>query len=384
MDKSRLQYLLQRYSDNTATPAELRELSGYIGQSPDDELFAEAMQDMPKQEALHGVDLEPYEQLAGKALLFNRSTNRIPKWVWAAACLPLLLLGGFYYLHKQPQAPPLVKTVVQPPPQIPPGKNGAILTLEDGRTVLLDSLGNGKIASQHGADVVIDKGSLTYANANNDNRELVYNTLSTPRGRQFHIQLSDGSAVWLNAASSIRYPIVFSGAQRVVEITGEAYFEIAKNAAQPFIVKTERDAQIEVLGTGFNVNAYANEAVAKTTLIEGKVRVAAGGSQPVVLRPGEQVSLLPSSQLSQPLAVETEKVVAWKNGVFDFTDESLQDVMKQLERWYDIDVVYEKNIPIIRFYGKMTKNISLNDLLIILEKSKVHFQIEGRTLIVKP
>jgi transmembrane sensor len=391
MNQSRLQYLMQRYSDNTATPAELQELSNYIEQSPDDELFAAVMQEQLQQHALHGIDLKPYEDLADKAIEAGEmqrleaprpGIRRIPKWIWAAACLLLVVSGGFYFLRERPPAPDIVKTVTKPPQEIPPGKNGAILTLADGTTVMLDSLGNGKIAGQPGTDVVIKEGSLSYANTDKTYGEMVYNTLSTPRGRQFHILLSDGTAVWLNAASSIRYPIVFSGQDRVVEITGEAYFEVAKHPAQAFKVKVGQRAQIEVLGTHFNVNAYSNEPAIKTTLLEGVVKVKSQTS--VVLKPGEQAVLAPHSSLTIDHSPDLDKVMAWKNGVFDFTDATLQDVMKQLERWYDIDVTYEKNIPAISFYGKMTKNISLNDLLIILEKSKVHFQIEGRKLIVKP
>jgi transmembrane sensor len=430
MDQSRLQYLMQRYCDNTATPAELQELSDYIRQSPEDDLFAAVMQEQLQQHALYGIELKRYEQIADQVIEAGKrrrseedspqpEIRRIPKWIWAAACLLLVASAVFYFLREQPGTTRIIKTVTTPPQQIPPGKNGAILTLADGTTVLLDSLGNGKIASQQGTDVVIKAGSLRYANADKNNREVAYNTLSTPRGRQFQILLSDGTAVWLNAASSIRYPVVFSDTQRVVEIIGEAYFEVATRRLPakggggkkiPFkvIIPSQPGgiggATIEVLGTHFNVNAYSNEPAVKTTLIEGAVRVTQNAEREtlnakpvtqkakreIILKPGEQAIAASHSPrhgghaLTIDHSPDLEKVMAWKNGVFDFTDETLQDVMKQLERWYDIDVQYEKHIPAIRFYGKMTKHISLNDLLIILEKSKVHFQIEGRTLIVKP
>jgi len=394
MDRSRLLYLIQRYSENTATPAELKELSDFIAESPDDELFTDVMMEQMGRDPLINKNIPAFEVLADRVVEITRP-RRSYKWMWAAACMLLVMAGAIYIrlLRKEPvlTAKKEEKTA---PAVVVPGKTGAILTLSDGSTIVLDSMGTGKVASQNGADVLVQKGKLAYVSSGkvsgSGSGAMVYNTLSTPTGRQYHIQLPDGTEVWLNAASSIHYPTVFSGTERVVDITGEAYFEVAKDAARPFKVKAGQGAQIDVLGTHFNVNAYSNEPAIATTLLEGSVRFRGRGGpngeeKSELLKPGQQTQYDQASHaLTVANDVETAQVVAWKNGKFDFNDMGLKKVMQQLERWYDIDVVYEKNVPDIKFFGKMTENIPLNDLLIILEKSKVHFQMQGRKLIVKP
>ena len=394
MDRSRLLYLIQRYSENTATPAELKELSDFIAESPDDELFTDVMMEQMGRDPLINKNIPAFEVLADRVVEITRP-RRSYKWMWAAACMLLVMAGAIYIrlLRKEPvlTAKKEEKTA---PAVVVPGKTGAILTLSDGSTIVLDSMGTGKVASQNGADVLVQQGKLAYVSSGkvsgSGSGAMVYNTLSTPTGRQYHIQLPDGTEVWLNAASSIHYPTVFSGTERVVDITGEAYFEVAKDAARPFKVKAGQGAQIDVLGTHFNVNAYSNEPAIATTLLEGSVRFRGRGGpngeeKSELLKPGQQTQYDQASHaLTVANDVETAQVVAWKNGKFDFNDMGLKKVMQQLERWYDIDVVYEKNVPDIKFFGKMTENIPLNDLLIILEKSKVHFQMQGRKLIVKP
>jgi ferric-dicitrate binding protein FerR (iron transport regulator) len=213
-----------------------------------------------------------------------------------------------------------------------------------------------------------------------------YNTMSTPKGRQYHLTLPDGTKVWLNAASSIKYPTAFSGNERSVQISGEAYFEVAKNSSQPFRVAVDNGMKIDVLGTSFNVNAYEDDDNSYTTLIDGAVRVtAAEAGNSMILKPAQQAVQAPGSVLSVNSNVDVEKVMAWKNGVFNFENASLADVMKEIERWYDIDVVYKNGIPDIKFWGKITKDVSLSGILIALEKTKVHFKLENnRTLVVLP
>ncbi len=200
----------------------------------------------------------------------------------------------------------------------------------------------------------------------------VYNNLSTPKGRQFQLILPDGSKVWLNAASSLRYPTVFVGNERRVDVNGEVYFEVAKNASMPFKVSIATPAGgpggsvIEVLGTQFNVNAYENETAVRTTLVEGSLKVvnlpANGNTASVVLTPGKQAVITTDSRLKVADA-DVDKAVAWKRGIFNFEDASLEEVMRQIERWYDIQVVYEKNVPDIKFGGKMSNDVSLQGLL---------------------
>jgi transmembrane sensor len=282
--------------------------------------------------------------------------------------------------------------VVSNPIHIAPGKSGAVLTLADGSQLVLDSMGNGMVATQNGTQVLLKGGELAYAPAGSVSGEIAYNTMTTPKGRQFQLTLPDGTRVWLNAASSLRFPTAFGGNERLVSVTGEAYFEVARNNKQPFKVNVNGKATVEVLGTQFNVNAYDNESSIQTTLLNGSVRVsdAKTTASAVVLKPGQQARM--ANDLNQATAnniklvndVDINKVMSWKNGLFDFEGASLSEVMRQIERWYDIEVVYEKGIPNVEFEGKMTKDVPLKDLLTMLDRSDVHFRIENRKLIVLP
>jgi len=310
---------------------------------------------------------------------------------WSAAAAILLLTGTLFFLQlsnkssKQKVSAP-VAAIPAVKNDVAPGKEGAILTLNDGRTVVLDSLGNGIVTDQNGAKVVLNNGELTYNAKESVNGTVAYNIITTPKGRQFRLLLEDGTKVWLNAASSLRYPTVFTGKERKVEVTGEAYFEVAKNAKMPFHVKINNETEIVVLGTHFNVNSYPNEASINTTLLEGSVRVI-NGKESASLTSGQQAqsSVLLKNKIKVISDVNVERIMAWKNGVFDFQDASLGEVMRQLERWYNIEVVYEKGIPNLEFMGKIGRDLTLSEVLRGLEMSEVHFKIEGgRKLIVMP
>jgi len=299
---------------------------------------------------------------------------------WVAAAVLVLAAGTYFWIASTKTRQPSF-TVTPKTTNIVPGHNGAILTLSNGVQVLLDSLGNGIVAHQTGANVRLHDGQLAYDPTREKKAEMVYNSMTTPRGRQFRLILPDGSKVWLNAASSIRYPTVFAGGERKVDISGEAYFEIAKNSKMPFRVNVGDRAGIEVLGTNFNINAYENEQSLNTTLLEGSIRVSAGSEKPVVLKPGQQ------AQARKALTVldeaDIDKVMAWKNGAFNFEDLSLEEAMRQLERWYDIKVIYENGIPDIHFGGKIDRDVSLADLLQMLAGTKLKFRIEkGRELVI--
>jgi ferric-dicitrate binding protein FerR (iron transport regulator) len=245
-------------------------------------------------------------------------------------------------------------------------------------------LKNGLITTQNGTKVMLRNGQLVYDADQLSANRTVYNIMSTPKGRQFQLVLPDGSQVWLNAASSIRYPTSFTGKDRRVEITGEAYFEVAHNPSVPFKVEVNKQSEVTVLGTHFNINSYENEESVSTTLLEGSVQVKNQAGM-IVLKPGQQAKVTGLDKINVLSNVNLDKVMAWKNGVFNFEDATLQEVMRQLERWYDIDVVYEKNIPKLEFFGKMGKDLSLAAVLSGLEKSNVHFRMEeGRRLVVLP
>lgn len=306
------------------------------------------------------------------------------QWWWAAAAAVILLSAGMWLLspkHEAAKTPAI--SSASPAPDIAPGRNGAVLTLADGKQVVLDSMGNGMVAEQGGSKVSLRDGQLTYDGQSQHQAALIYNTMSTPRGRQFSIVLPDGTRVWLNAASSIRYPTVFAGNDRKVELSGEAYFEVAKDVKRPFIVHT-MSTVTQVLGTSFNVNAYEEDGIVRTTLLEGSVRTGEPQDN-VLLSPGEQAQLKPGGKLKVDHHANTDQVLAWKNGAFNFQNATLHEVMRQLARWYDLEVVYEKGVPEATFGGEVSRNVPLSDLLKGLKGMDVHFRIEeGHRLIVMP
>lgn len=266
---------------------------------------------------------------------------------------------------------------------IPPGGNRAILTLSDGSVIILDSSSNGRLAMEGSAAVIkLADGRLAYEQAGAGIEKIVYNTMSTPPGGQYELILPDGSKVWLNAASSITYPTVFEGKERKVKIRGEAYFEIAHNASMPFIVGAE-DMKITVLGTHFNVNAYPEEAVAKTTLLQGAVKIECG-TNAALLKPGQQAQLAASGKLNVEENADLEAALAWKNGLFYFNGDDLKSIILQLARWYDLEVHYEGSIPKRRFSGYVFRHLNVSEALKVLEMNQVRFRLEGKKLTVMP
>lgn len=324
----------------------------------------------------------------------NKPTRVYPlhffkKYRWLAAAVVLLAAGAWLLTHNitQKRKNPALAATSAPQP-IVPGKAGAVLTLDDGSQLVLDSMGNGVVATRQGTHIILKNGQLAYDKTHAGNEPLIYNTLATPKGREFKITLPDGTQAWLNSASSIRYPLRFNSNERVVSITGEVYFEVAKimsaGRKTPFIVNVNTPAgnagKVEVLGTHFNIDAYEN--VSKTTLLEGKVKVSSmGNGQSAMLKPGQQATV------SQSITVQTasiDKVMAWRRGFFDFNDAGLKEVMQQLARWYDIDVEYRGSIPAITFAGEMSRGMTWPGVMKALEESKVHFTIEGRKIIILP
>ena len=264
-----------------------------------------------------------------------------------------------------------------------PGTNKAILTLSDGSTISLDDAGNGQLAEQGGTEIAkLADGQVVYNIKNARSAEVLFNTLATPRGGQFKLTLPDGSDVWLNSSSSIKYPTAFAGHERKVEISGEAYFEIAHNASKPFLIDVN-GLEVRVLGTHFNINAYADESSVKTTLLQGSVRLTKADAI-ATLKPGQQAELGNYGNIKLVDNVDLDRVVAWKNGYFSFDRADLQTVMRQLARWYDVDISYEGKIPERLFGGKISRNSNASEVLKILRETKVNFRIEGKKIIVTP
>jgi len=263
-----------------------------------------------------------------------------------------------------------------------PGSDKATLTLADGSTILLDEAQNGTIAQQGNSKIIKLDGKLSYDLTNKNSREIVYNTISTPKGGQYQLELPDGSKVWLNATSSIHFPTSFTGTARRIEIIGEAYFEIAKDPNMPFIV-TVNNSEVQVLGTHFNINAYNDEDNVKTTLLEGSVRFV-NDDNINILKPGQQAQLTKDGTTKVVSNVDLDEVVAWKNGMFAFENAGIETVMRQLSRWYDVEIEYKGETDDL-FIAEMRRNIKLSDALKALELTgKVKFDIQGKKIIVMP
>jgi transmembrane sensor len=264
-----------------------------------------------------------------------------------------------------------------------PGSNKAILTLGNGQHIVLTGASNGKIAQQ--GDVSVSKtaeGQIVYNGNDHDASAPLYNTMATPRGGEYHLTLADGTNVWLNAASSITYPTAFAGQDRTVQVTGEVYFEVSHDQHKPFKVIT-RGQTVEVLGTHFNINSYDDEPVIKTTLFEGAVKVSRDAKS-AILKPGEQaIDNTNSSTISVTNDFNSEEVIAWKNGRFYFDYTDIHTVMRQIARWYDVDVVYQGKISTKRLSGSFSKYTNASKALFILEYAGIDFKIEGRRIIVK-
>lgn len=339
---------------------------------------------------LNEYELEDsYEYLKTK-LPLKQNTKIVTLWpkVAAAASIVILLGIGMFYFVKPKET---IIQVVEKPIDIAPGGNKGVLTLSNGKQIILSDISSKDIIAKEGEqDEVTIKmdanGVITYViNGDADSsKENVnsFNTLSTPTGGQYNIVLADGTKVFLNAVSSIKYPTQFNGNERIVELVGEAYFEVAKNKNKPFIVKSENQS-IEVLGTHFNVHAYENEPVIKTTLLEGSVAVTSK-NQKAILRPGQQSNVSESYAKIAVKEVDTEEAIAWKNGRFKFDNADLKSVMKQLERWYGIKVEYRGDVSDVRFNGGTFRNKNLSEVLKVLELSNIKFKVEGKTIIVYP
>lgn len=397
MNASRIKYLLDQYAIQQCTREEMNELKQLLPQNEEDTLFINELDKwISDREVNHTLSPEKASTIL-QTVLQSSDTKTQKKispvvqmnfmhqkwWGWAAAILLLLTTGTYLWMQngEKHQQHTLFSQQI-PLKDIPAGKSGAILTLSDGTQLVLDSLRNGTIALQNGTQVILKNGQLAYDPTSKNNGSITYNTMSTPKGRQFQVTLPDGSQVWLNSASSITYPTSFIGNERRINIEGEAYFEVAKNPKMPFRIKINNRAEVEVLGTHFNINAYRDEDNIKTTLLEGQVKVTAG-SENALLQPGQQAQLKATEKILI-INADIEKVMAWKNGFFNFDGVRMDEVMRQLSRWYDIEVVYEKGVPSIVFAGEMDRTVSLNGLLKGLEGFGVHFRVEGRRLIVLP
>lgn len=307
-------------------------------------------------------------------------------WASSIAAAALIVFSIGSNLYKQDQAEIVISKAPAKVYDKDPGGNKAVLTLADGSKIVLDDAINGTIAKQ--GEIRISKaadGSIIYdipaLMADLKTGTTFYNTIETPKGGKYQIVLPDGSKVWLNSVSSLRFPAVFNGKERNIELTGEAYFEVVRNTEKPFIVKTIA-MSVMVTGTQFNVMAYSDEKYTATTLVEGSVNVSNNNSN-MVLRPGEQVVSNEGAKLSKNI-VDVEQNIAWKNGLFQFSNSDIRTVMNQISRWYDVTIEYQGSVPEKHFGGYISRDSKLSQVLKILELSGVKFKIEEKKIIVLP
>lgn len=399
--------LIQKYLTGKASPEEEQFIEAYyesFDASTDQSQFeSDEERELLKQEMRAAIwqridqaELQPQRIPLVKRLWFRSAM--------AAAVVVLVCIPVYYYILKTPAPKQVVqannKPAAAPKNDALPGSNKATLTLADGTVVDLDNAANGTIATE-GKTVVKKRedGKLEYSESHSplttDNSPS-YNVLSTPKGGQYFLELPDGSKVWLNAASSIRYPTAFNSKERLVELTGEAYFDIMKNPNIPFRVHFtssskdggDREGVIEVMGTQFNVNAYNDESTIRTTLLEGKVKIASSDKNTAILLPGQQAQIKNTSVGNGHIRVvddvDTEEAIAWKNGLFYFDNVDIQAIMRQLARWYKVQVFFKGKIPARRFAGQVSRSSNLSQVLKILELSKIHFTIEGDVVTVLP
>jgi ferric-dicitrate binding protein FerR (iron transport regulator) len=383
MALTKLAFLYQKYYDKTATPEERTE---FMRLAQLEEHAAELQQLMEESWDEFGgqpvFTAEQSEEMLGNVMREAGVQAPVRRIRWSrvmAAAVIIGMLGFGVWWWVRPVGHTVVGVAAGPALRpVVAGGNKAELILDNGSVVTLDSAKNGLVSTQGKTQVVkVAGGQLKYT-GNMNETAVLYNTVRTPRGGQYQVALPDGSRVWLNAATALRFPTAFNGKDRTVELTGEAYFEIAARKDQPFRVKV-RDMTVDVLGTHFNVNAYDDEESFRATLLEGAVRV-----NDRVLKPGQEARMMMDSKELSVEAVDTDQVVAWKNGLFQFEGATVEAVMRQVARWYDVDVQYAGK-PTKHCSGLISRNTPLAEVLHIIGRtSKTSFTLEGRTVIVRP
>jgi ferric-dicitrate binding protein FerR (iron transport regulator) len=379
--EQRIFRLLEKYEQELATDQEVRELEAWYQTFEDRPDIMAGLSDVEKLRAresmLNRLTVIIPDHVKGDTAQTKKPVQLWPRWTVAASLLIMLSVGGYFVLHKDQPETAYSEVLKQ---DFTPGSNKAILTLSGGKQIILADAKNGQLATQGGSAIQKKANGEVVYNSQSTDAVAIMNTMSTPRGGQYHLTLADGTGVWLNAASSITYPSGFSGNQRQVEITGEVYFEVAHNAAKPFLVKSGSQ-MVEVLGTHFNINAYADENQIKTTLLEGSVAITSADNRQI-LKPGQQAVFNGNSlKISD---TDTDEAIAWKEGYFQFADADIETVMRQISRWYDVDVVFEGPVTKQTFTGRVSRFRNISKVLKIVQSyGDVTLVYEGRRIMVR-
>nr|WP_295864419.1 FecR family protein [uncultured Chitinophaga sp.] len=381
-EQSRYEALAEKWLQGTITPEEAQEYAAWYnaGQDAPVEIPASFAASEAEQEGRIWNKISARTGFPGHTATVAPSRRR--RW-WAAAAVTAAIVTAGYCRHHWQTKPPTqqLATVV---PDAAPGSDKAVLTLSNGRQILLDSAGNGALAQQGGVRIVKkEDGSILYVDEHSGAlTDTLYNIMSVPKGGQYKLILPDGSRVWLNAASSLKYPVAFSNRERSVELNGEGYFEVAASAARPFRVKV-RNTEIAVLGTSFNIMGYADETGVQTTLLNGAVKVQQGTTTKT-LAPGQQAVVNNENGRISVEETETALATAWKDGQFRFSGNNIPMVLRQISRWYNIDIVYQGSIPQGHITGKVPRNMKLSGVIRILELSGIRCKQEAGRLLVFP
>jgi transmembrane sensor len=383
-NKQELISIIDKWLQGKASAEELIFLEKYYDHFEKEEgistRFSESERERLEKELLAGI-WKKTEAKTPVIRIYKRTWLRIA----AAAVLILLAVGSFVFL-KNNSGNEIAETENTDPSKndIAPGGNKAILTLADNSQIILDHAQNGIITKQGNTKISkLNDGQLAYTASNEKPTEVLYNTITTPRGGHYQLTLADGSKVWLNAASSIRFPATFTGKERNVEISGEVYFEVTKNAVMPFKVSVN-DMNVEVLGTHFNINSYTDELSIKTTLLEGAVKITKDNNVQMLSR-GQQAQMDLNGHISLNRNVDVQEVMAWKNGKFQFSESAdIATIMRQLSRWYDVDIEYKGEVT-GHIGGTIPRNVNASKVFEMLEMTgSVKFQIEGKKVVVMP
>lgn len=382
---ARLQTLFQQYLNNNLTEDEFTEFWQLLQSEAEFDNLAPDLQKLWEEEISFSLQDEEWE---AKMKILHSQNQSFPKsrfipWKrYAIAASVVFTIGIISYFllfnkDKNPEVVVISKTLSHD--IIAPSATKAMITLADGTQVALDNVTSGTLTKQANVNVIkTEDGKIIYTGSAS---EMIYNTLTNPRGSKvIDITLADGSHVWLNAGSSVTYPVAFVGNERKVTITGEAYFEVSRHPTKKFFVQAN-GSTTEVLGTHFNVNSYSNEADVKVTLLEGAVKVTKQNVSGV-LKPGQQAQI--TDKINVVSDVDIETVIAWKNGLTKFKSADIKSIMRQVERWYNVDVVFEGNMPDRTFTGGVSRDAKLSELLRILEVSNIHFRLNGQKLVVMP
>lgn len=383
MDQQRLSILFDKYKQGILTPSEEAELNDWFHTLN-----------------LGGTDLEEYiarlggvenyteqrfmnfrEQIGGTKVVPMKPRRNVARWYAAASIIVILSAGGYYMLHRHRHIEQVAQNQI---PNIKPGSQKAILHLANGQQIALNEARVGTLAKQGNAVITKAADGQVIYNVQNSNgpENDTYNTITTQRGGYYPLKMADGTIAILDAASSIKYPVTFNGKERDVEITGQVYFQVVHNSNKPFKVRVKGQT-IEDIGTEFNINAYDDEPYISTTLVNGSIRVTKL-QKSFIMAPGQQALADLDKNTITVKSVDVQDVIAWKNGQTSFKNQDIREIMRQVSRWYDVDVQYEGQIPNRRFDGSISRNANLSDLLKILEFNNIHFSIEGKKIIVRP